>query len=48
MLNRKLKRPFGAIKIQYNGCLYHSLLKLKFILLIENKLLGYLGLIQPE
>ncbi len=37
MTKRKTKRPFGAIKIQYKGCLYHSLLELKFIILIENK-----------
>jgi hypothetical protein len=26
-----------AIKIQYKGCLYHSILELKFVLLIEDK-----------
>jgi hypothetical protein len=33
----KSKKPWGSIKIQYKGCLYHSLLELKFVLLIENK-----------
>lgn len=37
MAKRKPKRPFGAVKIQYKGCLYHSLLELKFIILIEDK-----------
>lgn len=31
------KKRFGSVKIQYKGCLYHSLLELKFVLLIEDK-----------
>lgn len=37
MANVKTKRHYGSINIQYKGCFYHSLLELKFILLIENK-----------
>ena len=37
MANMKTKRPYNSINVQYKGCFYHSLLELKFILLIENK-----------
>jgi uncharacterized protein YifE (UPF0438 family) len=38
VMNKSNKLKYkSSIKIQYKGCLYHSLLELKFVLLIEDK-----------